>query len=172
MLNKIGINAPLLSFQIVNFLILLVVLKKLLYKPVLEAIEKRKKEAEEGIALKEKLERKKEEIEKEHQFIIQEAREEAQLLIEQKKKEAQKIKNKILEQAQSQKKEILASGKKESKQLKIKMQKSVEREALDAAAEIAEKILHDVLDDKKHHELINKQLIKYEHISRSGKNNN
>ena len=43
-MEKLGIEPVLLAAQIVNFLVILVVLQKLLYKPILGMLEKRKRE--------------------------------------------------------------------------------------------------------------------------------
>lgn len=47
-MEQLGIEPQLLLAQLVNFLIILFVLSKLLYKPILGMIEKRKKEIAEG----------------------------------------------------------------------------------------------------------------------------
>lgn len=98
-------------FQIVATIILCIILTKLLYKPVLEFLEKRKKGIEENIteaseklsqadALKFEYEVKIKEIEKEKDSILTEARARAKSLeaqiLEDAKKEAETIKNRAM----------------------------------------------------------------------------
>ena len=98
-------------FQIIATLILVAILGKLLYKPTLEFLEKRRKGIEENIneaseklsqadALKFEYEQKLKEIEKEKDIILSEARNRAKSLeaqiIEDAKKEAETIKNRAM----------------------------------------------------------------------------
>src|SRR5216117_3381702 len=48
LINNFGINTYLLIAQIVNFLIILYLLKRFAYKPIMELLEKRRKTIEEG----------------------------------------------------------------------------------------------------------------------------
>jgi len=54
-MEKLGIEPSLLLAQIINFAIIVVVLSKLLYKPILSMLEKRKREIEESLRLTDKL---------------------------------------------------------------------------------------------------------------------
>jgi F-type H+-transporting ATPase subunit b len=54
-MDKLGIDPKLLLAQLVNFTIIMLLLKKFLYKPILDMLEKRKKEIAEGVALTAKM---------------------------------------------------------------------------------------------------------------------
>ena len=46
-IKQFGINPILLAAQVVNFIVLLFIFKKLLYKPILKVLDERKKKIEE-----------------------------------------------------------------------------------------------------------------------------
>lgn len=50
-MEQLGIDAKLLVAQMVNFLIIVFVLSKILYKPILTMLDKRRKEIEKRIAV-------------------------------------------------------------------------------------------------------------------------
>ncbi len=94
-LNQFGVDIRLLLAQIVNFTILLIVLKFILYKPVLKMLDERKQriiEAEENAA---SIEARLEKIEKEREKVISLASAEATKLLE----DATKTSTEIIEEA-------------------------------------------------------------------------
>ena len=96
-MEKLGIDLKLILVQIVNFGLLLFILKKVLYKPVLESIKKRREELEanekeKGVIEKAKLEL----VLKEKEEILKNA-----------KREAEAGKRKIIDKANRESKEIL-----------------------------------------------------------------
>ncbi len=94
-LNEFGIDWRLLIAQIINFAILLLVLKLILYKPILKMLEDRKiriAEAEENAA---SIEKRLEKIEKEREKTMERASAEATKILE----EATKSSAEIIEEA-------------------------------------------------------------------------
>lgn len=160
MLESIGINYKSLGIQIVNFVLFIWILKKFLYQPILTVIANRRREIREGLELKEKMEGKVGELDKKREEVLQEAREEVQLLIEQKKKEAEKIKAKIVKEARAEKEEIVQQGTKETEAKRQQMEKRMKKESVELAAVMAEKVLSNLLSADMHHKIIQKQLDK------------
>lgn len=109
-LNQFGINPLLLAAQVVNFFILLFILKKLLYGPILKVLDDRKKRIEESLKNAEEIERKLRETDErvdqilvkaslEGQKIIDEATAQANQIIEDAKRAAENLSQKMLEEA-------------------------------------------------------------------------
>jgi len=107
-LNQFGVNPILLAAQIVNFFILLYLLKRFLYGPILKVLNERKKKIEESLKNAEEIEKKLREMTdkeaeiilkagKEGEKIIREAGEYAAQLIEDGRKEYEKLINKGVE---------------------------------------------------------------------------
>ncbi len=72
-LNEFGIKPILLAAQVVNFLILLYILKRFLYKPILKVLNERKNKIADSLKNAEEIERKLVEISEEEQKRIAKA---------------------------------------------------------------------------------------------------
>ncbi|KKQ43518.1 MAG: ATP synthase subunit b [Microgenomates group bacterium GW2011_GWC1_37_8] len=122
-MEKLGIDPILISVQIINFILLLIILKKVLYKPILTAMKNRQKELE-GIDTKNsEIDKVRADLEKKEKEILTNAQKEKKELILTAKREAETQRLRIIEKANRQAKEILAGTKKQierdSKKLKL-----------------------------------------------------
>ncbi len=138
----------LLFWMLVSFTILLIILKKFAWKPILNSL----KEREESIAkaLKAADEAKKEvaNIKSENEKILKEALLERDKIL----KEAHDTKNKIIEEAKAQAKEeasnILQQAREEIDHERQKMLVEMKNIVVDVSVSIAEKVLNKQLEDK------------------------
>lgn len=80
-LNQFGVQPILLAAQVVNFFILLFILKKFLYRPVLKVLDERKKRIEHSLKNAEEIEKKLLATEEEKGRILMKANEEAEKII-------------------------------------------------------------------------------------------
>ena len=83
LIHKLGIDWKLLVAQVVNFLVLLFLLKKFLYKPVLELLAKRRAAIAESIANTERIAQELKSIESRKIAEVEKAKKEADVIIEQ-----------------------------------------------------------------------------------------
>ncbi len=157
-MDKLGIEPTLLIAQLVNFSIILFVLSKLLYKPIMAMLEKRKKTIAEGVALTESLKAEEEKLAQKREKVLAEARSDAREMIEEAKKQAKEEGYGIIEHARSEADDIIEKGKREVAFEREAMQKGVEREAIELAEVMASKLLAQTLKDDMQHEIIKKQL--------------
>ena len=118
--NQFGINPILLAAQAVNFLILLFILKKFLYKPILKVLEERKKKIEDSLKNAEEIERKLQLTEEEKEKILAKTSQEAQKLLDRVKKEIELMKEEGKVEAQQEASRIIQKG---QEQLKAEMEK-------------------------------------------------
>lgn len=95
-LGQLGISGPLLLSQIVNFVILMVLLRLFLYQPVLNMLEKRKERIAESLKDVERSSTAAVEAEKERAKIMDEARCEAQEVRAQSARDAERIAQEIV----------------------------------------------------------------------------
>lgn len=100
--KEFGVNPILLVAQIVNFLIILFVLKKFLYKPVLDMIKKRQEEIESGLRNSDKARLTLEKTLVEEKEILQKAQIRAGKITDQAKIEAIETKNSAEESAKKE----------------------------------------------------------------------
>ncbi|MBI2634802.1 F0F1 ATP synthase subunit B [Candidatus Peregrinibacteria bacterium] len=114
LIDKLGIDPKLLVAQIVNFVILLLVLTKLVYKPLLKVLDDRKKMIAKSVDDGKKIEERLLALEDDRKKVISDAGREAMMIVEKAKKEAEEGRAKALENA---KKEISAVAEKYRAQL-------------------------------------------------------
>lgn len=157
-MDKLGIEPTLLIAQLVNFSIILFVLSKLLYKPIMAMLEKRKKTIAEGVALTESLKVEEEKLSQKREKILAETRADAREIIEEAKKQAKDEVQTIIDTARREADEIIDKGKREVISEREAMQKSVEREAIELAEIMASKLLSQSVKSDMQHEIIKKQL--------------
>lgn len=157
-MEKLGINPTYLITQIINFTILVVVLTKLVYKPVLAALEKRRKKIEEGLALTEKLTKEKEELEVRKTKVIKEAQKEARAILDKARDQGKKVEVEIIEQARITASEVVQRGKKDLDLRKKEMESRLLKETVDLATVLTSKLIGEVMDEGKQEAFLKKRL--------------
>ena len=157
-MDKLGIEPKLLAAQVVNFFVIIVVLQKLLYKPILDMIEKRKKEIAEGLAITEKMRLEEEKLKEKQDKALGKAREDAMGVIEDAKKQAKEVEKELLADAHTQAAAILARAKSEAEEMHKAAKADIKREAVDLAVVMAKRLLSEFLGAKEQHALIAKRI--------------
>ncbi len=114
-ITKLGIDAKLIIGQVVNFLILFFVLRKLVYKPVLNLLEKRRNMIEKSVEDAKKIEERLVAMEVEREKVLSDASKKAMAVMEKAKQEAEVERQQALVNA---KKEISGLAERYRAQLK------------------------------------------------------
>jgi F-type H+-transporting ATPase subunit b len=91
-LNNFGFDPKLFIAQIINFVIVFFILKKIMYKPVLEILKKRDQEIKKGLKDSEDAQKLLEETQDNEIKILQKAQEKAENIINEAKIQAQELK--------------------------------------------------------------------------------
>lgn len=141
LIDKLGIDLKLLAAQIVNFFILLFVLYKLLYKPILNLLEKRKKMIEKNVLDTKRIEERLTQIESEKKEILSKASGEAMQIIEKAKKESEEAHVKIIENAKKEISQLAERYRTQLRDEKSMMIKELKTEVSDLVIRSSEKIL-------------------------------
>lgn len=157
-MEKLGINLTYLITQIVNFTILLIVLTKVVYKPILRMLEKRKRKIEEGLALTEKLNKEKEEIEIKKALILKEAQKEAQAILDKARSHAKLVEVELVKEAKVKAEEIIKKGRKEVELRKKELEEKLLKETVRIATVLTRKLIGEVLDEKRQEIFFRKRL--------------
>ncbi len=110
LLQSLGVDWKLLLAQLINFAILLAVLYKFLYKPLLKVMEERSKKIEDGLKNAEAAEKKLAESAIEYQKMLAEAQRQGQLVIGQSKAHAEQLRTSLLKQTQDEAAQLLETG--------------------------------------------------------------
>jgi F-type H+-transporting ATPase subunit b len=157
-IGALGINFPGLVAQLINFGILLVILRMVAYKPVMRMLDERARRVRESMEAAERIGEREAETAKEVEERLEEARREGQTLIGQ----AQQISARIQEEARTQ-------AQKEGESLLIRARNEIQLERDSAIARLrgefagltidaAERVIGQSLDRRAHQRLIDEVL--------------
>lgn len=109
-LQQFGINPMLLAAQVVNFLILLFILKKFLYKPLLKVLDERRKKIEDSLKSAEEIEKRLQETNETVDKMMIKASSDIQKMMDEAKKEIGIMKEEGKLQAESIASQIIKKG--------------------------------------------------------------
>lgn len=153
------INIWQILFQALNFGILLFILNKFLYKPILSAIETRAKKISEGLVAADKSLKSAAAAEGEKKEVIAKARKDALQIIKTAEKEAKLKGDTLIDEAKAKAKAESERILKSAESEKLQAMKEVEAQAAKLAIVMAKKALMDVLSAKEV-EVITTKLVK------------
>jgi F-type H+-transporting ATPase subunit b len=156
LLASLGIDWKLFLAQIVNFSILLFVLYKFAYRPVLKMLDDRTDKIEKGLADAEKSQKKLKEIETKEKEVLIEAKKQAKDIIKKAQEQAQANKEELVVVAREESDRIVQKAKKVAGEEKDKMVAEVKSEISELIVVAVEKIIDEKLDDVKDAQIIDK----------------
>jgi len=155
---SLGINLPLLVVFIINFIVLFVLLRIFLYKPVLKMLDERAKRTREGMELAEATKKEYEQAKVEVQKQIEKGRQEGQAIIAQALQTGERLKEESREEATKQAQVIVDRTRGELESEREKIVEGLRKEFVDIAISAAEKVIKETLDKEKHRKLIEETL--------------
>ena len=149
----------LIFWTTIVFTLLLVVLKKYAWKPILDSVDQRNKSIKDALKAADKAKEEMASLIADNERILQEARVERDALL----KEAREIKNRIIneakEQANTEAEKILTSTKEQISNEKMKALTELKNQVAELSIEMTEKILKSELSDAfKQKEFVSKLL--------------
>lgn len=156
LLNNLGINGKLLLAQVINFLILLWVLKKFAYGPVLNMLDARTKKIEKGMKDAEESHKRLLEVTEKEDRVLKEAKKQAQDIIRKAEEAAEKRAGEIIFASEEQARKISDSAMSQLEQEKNKIMAEIKAEVAGMVMLATEKIIDEKLDSAKDKELIGK----------------
>jgi len=155
---SLGINLPLLVVFVANFIVLLVMLRLFLYKPVMKMLDERAKRAREAIELAEATKKEYDQAKDEVQKQIEKGRQEAQTIIGQAMQVAERLKEESRQEATKQAQVIVDRARSELEADRDKMVGNLRREFVSISIAAAEKVIKETLDRERHRKLIEETL--------------
>ena len=144
--TNLGINWKVLIAQIINFGILLFLLKYFLYGPVMKMLDSRKEKLEQDKKISDSLKARIEEIEKLKEKTLDQARESSQKLIKDTEKLSIALKEKMMNEARIESEKILLRTQKELEGQKVKIKEEVKKEIGAIVISALEKSMGDFID--------------------------
>lgn len=158
LIKTFHIDIKLIIAQFVNFSIVLFVLYKFAYGPILKALNNRTEKIAEGLKNAEDAKKKLQEMEIKEKEVLTEARKEAQMLIESAEETAKKNKEEFLNETKKKADEILASTQRQLEDEKKTMISEIKSEVADLVVSATGKIIDEKMDSEKDKELIERSI--------------
>ena len=155
---SLGINLPLLVVFVANFILLLVMLRLFLYKPVMKVLDERAKRAREAIELAEATKKEYDQAKDGVQKQIEKGRQEAQAIIGQAMQVGERLKEESRQEAAKQAQVIVDRARSELEAEHDKMVGDLRREFVAISITAAEKVIKETLDRERHRKLIEETL--------------
>jgi F-type H+-transporting ATPase subunit b len=155
---SLGVNLPLLVVFIINFIVLFVLLRLFLYKPVMKMLDERAKRTKDAMELAEAIKKEFEQAKTEVQKQIEKGRLEAQTIITQAMQVGERLKEESRQEATKQAQAIVDRTRSELETERDKIVGDLRREFVDISISAAEKVIKETLNKEKHRKLIEETL--------------
>ena len=149
------IHVSTVIFAMVNFLVLLFILKKFLYGPVCDILDKRKAEVENNLNQAEDAKVEAQKLKDDYASQIQNAKNEAQDIINRATQIGEQTKNEIVNEAREEATKLTAKASQEIAREKTQALNEIRGEVANLAVLAAEKIVGKSIDVKDHENMVN-----------------
>lgn len=147
-IKNFGIDPRLFVAQIVNFLIILYILKRFAYKPLMALLRNREETIKEGLKNAEKAQKMLEEAQEKEKKLLQKAQSEAQKLLADAKEEREEMIKKAEMYAKKQTDSMLREAKEQIAEESRMLEKKLSLHVTQLAVEFLQKSLSDMLPEK------------------------
>jgi F-type H+-transporting ATPase subunit b len=152
--EKLGIDVRWFISQLVNFIILLLILQRFLYKPVLNMLQQRQERIRESMDYAERVKKEAARAQEDYGKKIEESRHEAQAIIAQATQQAERSREGILAKAQEEAKEIKAKAITDVEYERKRVMAELRDQVADLAILAASRVLGKELDAKTHRQVV------------------
>ncbi len=159
-MENLGINPIQFGAQLLNIGILLFVLKKFAYKPIIRILEERKNAINDSLKLSDETKAKAEKDTLAHDKLLKEAKIEIQQMRSSAAKEAKNLANQIIKDAKLHAEHIVKEAEKDMDKKKKLFAAKMQKEVNKKAANLANQALLTYLDQKTRIKLTEKQIEK------------
>lgn len=157
-MEQLGIQPIQLLMQTINFVIIVVLLTKFLYSPILKVLDERRKKIAEGLEYTEKMKKEMEKTEAKREAVLAKAKIEAKEIIEEAKQTAKQVEADIVARGREEVEELRERMKMEVKLEKENMLKEAQDQASNVALVIVEKVLQNVLNNDAQKRIIERKI--------------
>ena len=157
-MEALGINIPGLVAQIVNFLLLLFLISRFAYKPILNMLNQRSEQIKESLEAADRARQEVQQSEANIQAQLDAARREGQTIIEQASRSAEQLREEIQQVARQEAETIRQRAQADFDLERQKAIADLRRQFADLTVTAAERVINESLDRAKHQSLISEVL--------------
>jgi len=152
----LDVNPGLIIWTVITFIFLLLILKKLAWKPILNSLSERENFIKDSLERAEKAQQEAKKLLEENNVNLAKAEEESQKIIAQGREYAEKLKNQLLEESKVQSKKILDDASAEIERKNREAFEKLKDQIADIAVNAAEKIIRENLNKEKQKTIVDK----------------
>lgn len=156
--GPLDVNPGVILWTVVTFIFLLLILKRIAWKPILNSLNERENFIKDSLDKAETAKKEAEKLIADNKTNILKAEEEAHKIIEQSREYAEKLKNQILDESKTQSKKMIEDAAREIERKNAEAFTKLKDQVADIAVQAAEKILRENLDKDKQIKLVNSYL--------------
>jgi len=153
--SLLSVNPGLIIWQIIIFLFLLLLLKKIAWKPLLTALHSREQGIKDSLDQAEQLKLESRELMEQNKKILSDANSQSMKIINESRDAANKLREELMAKTQEDSRKLIEQAKVEIKQEKDSAMADLRNEVSDLAIKAAEKIIKDNLDESKQKKIVN-----------------
>ncbi|MEN8192395.1 MAG: F0F1 ATP synthase subunit B [Bacteroidota bacterium] len=154
----LDVNPGLIVWVTLTFIVLLFVLKKLAWSPILNSLNEREEFIKNSLENAEKAQQEAEKLLQENKANLAKAEEEAQKVIAEGREYSEKIKNQMLEESKNEASKMIKEATSEIERKNQEAFNNLKDQVAEIAIEAAEKIIRSSLDKEKQKEIIDNYL--------------
>jgi F-type H+-transporting ATPase subunit b len=156
--SLMDVNPGLIFWTVITFVFLLILLRKIAWKPILTALDKREKEIRDSLEKAEKANENAQMILEQNKSNLAKAEEESKKIIEQSRAYAENLKDQMLNESKTQAKKIIDDASQEIKRQKDEAFDQLKQQIAEIAINAAEKIIKENVDAEKNKKIVSKYL--------------
>jgi F-type H+-transporting ATPase subunit b len=156
--SLLDVNPGLIIWTIITFLLLLIILKKVAWKPILTALDKREKEIADSLNRAEQAKEEAQKILEENQATLSKAEEESKKIIDKSREYADNLKGQLMKESKDQAQKIIEDASAEIERKKNAAFEELKNQIADISVSAAEKIMKENIDANKNKQIVNKYL--------------
>ena len=169
-MEALGLSPQFLIIQAVSFVLLLVVLTKFAFRPILNILEERQKSIRDDLDSAESRRLEMERLQKDYETRLAQIEDEARDKIQQAIKQAEGVRDEILSKARTESEQVLAAGREEIDRDRIRSMAQMRNEVADLAIHAAQSVVGKNLSSAGHDQLIAEALSTFKDNGHGGLN--
>jgi F-type H+-transporting ATPase subunit b len=151
-------NVGLMIWTLIAFGVTLMVLRRLAFPRIEEALERRRKRIEESITHAEQMRREADELLEEYRARLREAREQAEDIVTRARRAAEALEDETLAETRKRREEMLAAARRDIEAETRRALDEIRKEVADLTVIATEKVTRKSLDDADHRRLVEEAL--------------
>ena len=154
----LDVNPGLIIWTAITFIILLVLLRKIAWKPILTALANREKEIEDSLNRAEKAKEEAQKILEQNQASLAKVEEESKKIIEQSRTYAETLKEQMIKDSKEEAKKLIDNASEEINRKKNAAFEELKNQIAEISIGAAGKIMREKLDAEKNKHIVNEYL--------------